>query len=135
MSVCVCVCIYTYTWQRSPLMPLVVQKHLPLLELHMLAWPLHLHAANDQQNTHTAESRSNGPQKSTVFWHGLVFRLTLTAAPICGITIVTGDAALALFACGEVLASLTHTLVDARAVSVTLARCTRRGTDRLNCYI
>lgn len=34
----------THRWQRSPLMPLVVQKHLPLLGLHMLAWPLHLQA-------------------------------------------------------------------------------------------
>lgn len=34
----------THRWHLSPLMPLVVQKHLPLLGLHMLAWPLHLQA-------------------------------------------------------------------------------------------
>lgn len=113
---------HTYKWQRSPLTPLVVQKHLPLLELHMLAWPLHLQAANDQ-HTHTVKTLSNRQQKSTVFWPGLVFRLTLTAAPVCWIAIVTGNTALTLFACGEVLASLTHALIDTRAVSVTLARC------------
>lgn len=54
-----------------------------------------------------------------------MFRLTLTAAPVCGIAIVPGDTALALFACSEVLTSLTHALIDTRAVSITLARCMR----------
>lgn len=43
----------THRWQRSPLMPLVVQKHLPLLGLHMLAWPLHLQAEPKTRNTET----------------------------------------------------------------------------------
>lgn len=43
---------WTHRWQRSPLMPLVVQKHLPLLGLHMPAWPLHLQAGK-QTNKQT----------------------------------------------------------------------------------
>lgn len=43
----------THRWQRSPLMPLVVQKHLPLLGLHMLAWPLHLQAEPKTRNMET----------------------------------------------------------------------------------
>lgn len=41
----------THRWQRSPLMPLVVQKHLPLLGLHMAAWPLHLQAERERSKT------------------------------------------------------------------------------------
>lgn len=52
-------------------------------------------------------------------------RLTLTAASICGVAIIPGDAALALFARGEILTSLTHTLIHTRAVAVTLTRCIR----------
>lgn len=51
-----------------------------------------------------------------------MFTLTLTAAPIRGIAIVTRDAALALFARGEVLTSLAHALIYTRAVTVTLTR-------------
>lgn len=44
-----CVCVWacgpsTHSWHWSPLIPLVVQKHLPVNTWHTFAWPLHLHA-------------------------------------------------------------------------------------------
>lgn len=47
--------------------------------------------------------------------------LTLAGPSVRGVSIVTGDARLAVFASGQVLTSLTDTLVDTFAVPVTLA--------------
>lgn len=55
--------------------------------------------------------------------------LTLTAAPVGGVAVETGDAALAVAAGRQVLALLTHALVDAAAVAVTLARW---GTEKVS---
>lgn len=55
--------------------------------------------------------------------------LTLAAAPVGGVAVETGDAALAVAAGRQVLALLTHALVDAAAVPVTLARW---GTDKVS---
>lgn len=46
----------------------------------------------------------------------------LTAASVCGVAIITGDAALTLFARSEILTSLTHTFIHTRAVAITLTR-------------
>lgn len=53
--------------------------------------------------------------------------LTLAAAPVGGVSVVTGDAALAVSAGRQVFALLAHALVDAPAVAVTLTSC-QRGT-------
>lgn len=39
-------------------MPLVVQKHLPLLGLHMPAWPLHLQAGGVEQKHHRLKKKN-----------------------------------------------------------------------------
>lgn len=39
----------THSWHSSPLTPLVVQKHLPVLVLHSEACPLHLHAGEEEK--------------------------------------------------------------------------------------
>lgn len=57
----------THRWQRSPLMPLVVQKHLPLLGLHMAAWPLHLQAEREKNIKQTGDSL---PPQTPPFWSG-----------------------------------------------------------------
>lgn len=41
--------VYTHSWHSSPLTPLVVQKHLPVLVLHSDACPLHLHAGEKER--------------------------------------------------------------------------------------
>lgn len=53
--------------------------------------------------------------------------LTLAFAAIGGVSMVTGHAALAVGARGEVAALLAHAAVDARAVAVALARCGAEG--------
>lgn len=53
--------------------------------------------------------------------------LTLAAAPVGGVPVEARDAALAVSAGRQVLALLTHALVDTLAVAVTLTGC-RRGT-------
>lgn len=49
--------------------------------------------------------------------------LTLAAAPVGGVSVEARDAALAVSARGQVLALLTHALVDTLAVAVTLTSC------------
>lgn len=51
--------------------------------------------------------------------------LTLAAAPVGGVSVETGDAALAVSAGRQVLALLAHALVDTLAVAVTLTGCQR----------
>lgn len=61
----ICRLSWTHRWQRSPLMPLVVQKHLPLLGLHMLAWPLHLQAGATRRNRETGLKQQGDGFKTT----------------------------------------------------------------------
>lgn len=49
--------------------------------------------------------------------------LTLAAAPVGGVSVEARDAALAVPAGRQVLALLTHALVDTLAVAVTLTGC------------
>lgn len=49
--------------------------------------------------------------------------LTLAAAAVGGVSVEARDAALAVAAGRQVLALLTHALVDALAVAVTLTGC------------
>lgn len=53
--------------------------------------------------------------------------LTLTAAPVGGVTIITGYAVLTVLASGEIFTSLTNTLIDACTVAITLACFRERG--------
>lgn len=49
--------------------------------------------------------------------------LTLAAAPVGRISVEAGNAVLAVSARRQVLALLTHALVDALTVTITLTRC------------
>lgn len=42
-------CGCTHSWHWSPLIPFVVQKHLPVNTWHTLAWPLHLQAGRGEK--------------------------------------------------------------------------------------
>lgn len=53
--------------------------------------------------------------------------LTLAAAAVGWVSVVSRDAALALSAGGQVLALLTDALVDALTVAITLTRCQPRN--------
>lgn len=61
----------THRWQRSPLMPLVVQKHLPLLGLHMPAWPLHLQAEAAARDSKDVMNHSKRRRETEEAWKRL----------------------------------------------------------------
>ncbi len=56
--------------------------------------------------------------------------LTLAVAPVGRISVEAGDAALTVSAGCQVLALLTHALIDTLAVTVTLTSCQRVNTAR-----
>lgn len=72
----------THRLQRSPLMPLVVQKHLPLLGLHMLAWPLHLQAGHKEKGEKINKQQEQTAGQMEEVWKHLLPDPWITPTPV-----------------------------------------------------